>query len=480
MSRMKCLARLSSRIAGTALLTLAVATSPPAATINVPGDYPTIASGVAAAASGDTVLVAAGTYNEASAVTFTTTSVTLDTSGSVTLVPAAALGAGVLIQQQGAVIKGLNIARTTANNDWMRGIECGQDTSVTLQNCDISGPGNGVGVILFSGADLTAVGCRFHDFNPVATWAAAVYMQGGSGGFSDVTIANCLFDSGCTGWMKTYGSGADKVGAVTVTDTTFTTASARAALQFTATAQYDNSKDILFQDCTFQGKDGAYETAEFFYNSAGPRSFKMNRCVFKAYNSLRKVVWYDLPTPTTFENVVFAGGKHEQVLRIWGGPPSVTFRHCTIANDGVTTAEAAGGVASSTLIDGWDGGRTFQVRNCLLFSPTNYSAALQGDAGSSANRIYNIDYSIIDHATPSGAKVTLVTGANYSNVPTGFVNAAAHDYHLVGGSPAVNTGVNLGVLFDAEKNPRPVGPAPDMGGYESPFVPVTLSAFTTE
>lgn len=480
MSRMKCLAGLSSRIAGTTLLTLVVATSPPAATINVPADYPTIASGVAAAASGDTVLVDAGTYNEASAVTFTTTSVTLDTSGSVTLVPAAALGAGVLIQQQGAVIKGLKITRTTANNDWMRCVEAGTNTSVTLLNCEMSGPGNSVGVILFNGADLTAVNCRFYNFNPSATWAAAVYLQGNGGAFCDVTIANCLFDAGCAGWIKSYGGGPTRVGALTVTDSSFTTASARAPLQFANTAQYDSTKAFLFQDCTFMGKEGAYEEAEFFYSSPGPSSFTMSRCVFKAFNGLRKIMWYDLPTNTIFENVVFEGGKHEQILRIWGGPPNVTFRHCTIANDGVTTAEAAGGVASSTLIDGWDGGRTFQVRNCVLYSPTNYSAALQGDAGSSANRTYDVDYSIIDHATPSGAKVTLVTGANYSNVPAGFVSPAAHDYHLVGGSPAVNTGVNLGVLFDAEKNPRPVGPAPDMGGYESPFVPVTLSAFTTE
>jgi pectin methylesterase-like acyl-CoA thioesterase len=35
-----------------------------AATLNVPGSYPTIQSAVTAAASGDTIQVAAGTYNE--------------------------------------------------------------------------------------------------------------------------------------------------------------------------------------------------------------------------------------------------------------------------------------------------------------------------------------------------------------------------------------------------------------------------------
>jgi parallel beta-helix repeat protein len=42
-----------------------------------------------------------------------------------------------------------------------------------------------------------------------------------------------------------------------------------------------------------------------------------------------------------------------------------------------------------------------------------------------------------------------------------FVDRATHDYRLGTGSPAINTGVSLGLVF--------VGPAPDMGRFEKPL-----------
>jgi hypothetical protein len=48
-----------------------------------------------------------------------------------------------------------------------------------------------------------------------------------------------------------------------------------------------------------------------------------------------------------------------------------------------------------------------------------------------------------------------------------FVNVSADDYHLKAGSPAINIGTPLGdVTDDLEGNPRPVGPAYDVGAYE--------------
>jgi hypothetical protein len=48
-----------------------------------------------------------------------------------------------------------------------------------------------------------------------------------------------------------------------------------------------------------------------------------------------------------------------------------------------------------------------------------------------------------------------------------FVNASTDDYHLKAGSPAINMGTPLSdVTDDLEGNPRPVGPAYDVGAYE--------------
>jgi len=49
-----------------------------------------------------------------------------------------------------------------------------------------------------------------------------------------------------------------------------------------------------------------------------------------------------------------------------------------------------------------------------------------------------------------------------------FVNATAHDYHLVAGSAPIDTGADVTsvVSTDIEGNPRPIGTFPDIGAYE--------------
>jgi hypothetical protein len=46
-----------------------------------------------------------------------------------------------------------------------------------------------------------------------------------------------------------------------------------------------------------------------------------------------------------------------------------------------------------------------------------------------------------------------------------FVDFANGDFHLSGGSPCINTGVNV-VGYDIEGNPRPIGTSSDMGAFE--------------
>ncbi|MCB0035220.1 MAG: hypothetical protein KDE51_14410, partial [Anaerolineales bacterium] len=48
-----------------------------------------------------------------------------------------------------------------------------------------------------------------------------------------------------------------------------------------------------------------------------------------------------------------------------------------------------------------------------------------------------------------------------------FVDPAAGNYRLQAGSPAIDAAVDLGVPFDLDGRPRPLGNAPDMGAYES-------------
>jgi hypothetical protein len=60
-----------------------------------------------------------------------------------------------------------------------------------------------------------------------------------------------------------------------------------------------------------------------------------------------------------------------------------------------------------------------------------------------------------------------------------FVDLSNHDYHLLPESPAIDTGIDVGILTDLDGNSRPQGAGPDLGAFEYPagaptFVDVPL------
>ena len=456
----------------------------PAATINVPGDQPTIVDALGAANPSDEIVIQSGTYDEADLLYVWAPLTLRATNGLVTVhVPSnksavAQVPGGVT----GVVFDGIKFERLSADNDWMRSVEITGAASFT--NCTFTGPANGVGVILFSGGDATFDSCSFSNFNAAASWAAAIFMQNQGSSFSDVIVRNSTFDTGCNGWIKAFDNNTSwpKVGELTVSNCTFRAARHLQALKFrdggALAMQYDPTKALLFQDCTFEGTTN--EIAEFHYTSSTnrPTSLTFSRCEFKAYNSTRKMFWLDLPTVINFENCLFAGGQHQTIMTVWGGPPWVGFYSCTMINDGYSV-----GTPQSSFINGWDGGRTFPVMNCLFRCTNNYTAAFVGDAGSTTNRNYAVSCSVIDHPTPVGAKAQITAVTNYSNVSLApaFVNEASRDYHLLNGSPWVNGGIDIGHTLDLDGNARIQGGTPDMGAFETSFAPVapTVSVATS-
>jgi len=461
---------------------LAGATLASAAIINVPAGQPTIRAALDAANAGDEIVIQSGTYEETDLL-FIWTQLTLRAAnGPVTVHVPSDKGCVAQVDSfiTGVVFDGIKFERTSADYEWLQTVRLDRDSSSTFTNCTLTGSANGTGALLFYGSDATFDNCVFSNFNATAGWSAAIFLEGHDdySSYSDVIVRNCTFDTGCNGWIRTANFGnSPRVGGVTVTGCTFKAARYGQAMLFQgggsggALLNYNPAKGLLFQDSTFEGT--AYEVAEFHYTSGtAPSSLKFSRCEFKAYNSTRKMFWFDLPAPIVFEDCLFAGGQHETIMTVWGGPPSVNFYHCTMINDGITSATSASGTSQSSFINGWDGGRTFNIVNCLFRCTNNYTAGFVGDSGSvSPYRNYAISHSVIDHPTPVGAYAQITPGAGYTNtsLASAFVNAASRDYHLVNGSPWVNGGVDLGFLlypFDLAKNARNQGSAPDMGAYE--------------
>lgn len=65
-----------------------------------------------------------------------------------------------------------------------------------------------------------------------------------------------------------------------------------------------------------------------------------------------------------------------------------------------------------------------------------------------------------------GNKANMITGTQAVLAFPRFADAAAGNYRIVGGSPALDAGVEAGVTDDHAHKPRPVRAAPDIGAFE--------------
>lgn len=150
-----------------------------AATIHVPADQSTIQAGIDAAAAGDTVLVAAGTYTG-------TGNRNLD-FGGVDLVLLSEAG------PEATVIDGNSGTDGEANGFIFTGGETPAAVvyGFTIKNCwapTRTGYGHSGGGMFIAGASPTVIGCTFQDNSA----------NGGNGGGIIVTEASSLIITGCT------------------------------------------------------------------------------------------------------------------------------------------------------------------------------------------------------------------------------------------------------------------------------------------
>lgn len=169
------------------------------ATLPVPGTYPTIAAGLAAAVHGDTVVVACGTYVEHD-LTMTSGVVLRSEQGDPDCVTIDAAGAIRCLRAAG-----VNATTTIEGIEFTGGVGSGGGVSLgplargTLLRCrfrDNRTSGDGAGLVVTTGSSVLVRECEFVDNS--AREGAESDLQRGGGAWScqsSVRFEDCLFDT---------------------------------------------------------------------------------------------------------------------------------------------------------------------------------------------------------------------------------------------------------------------------------------------
>jgi hypothetical protein len=183
-------------------------------------------------------------------------------------------------------------------------------------------------------------------------------------------------------------------------------------------------------------------------------------------------------TPTNamiINNAIYGGSGSDRTSGIYLDNDVDAFIVFNTIDAGSGTTTETAGIHSS------NGASTNAYNNILCAGPSNHSYGIyeiRGSAMELKNNLFCDDLDTFyethaDNALPQSytdVSVINALGVEFANNVSGdpnFANFAAHDYHIVFPSDAVDAGRSVaGIVFDLDGNARARGQAPDIGAYE--------------
>ena len=451
---------MSSRLAF-AGLTIASATyllvpmTAEARTHRVPSDYRTIQAGIDAAAEGDTVLVAPGTYTGAA--------------------------------NKNLDFKGTNLVLRSEAGAEATVIDCeGDGTGLHLHSGET--PASSVeGLTITDGAGVIVV----DDVNPmqIDSYGGGIYFDGGVANLHDCVIrGNSLKDSldlgsSSGGGISIYERGGHtvKITNCVIADNTIEHFSGRGGgLQFSG---FQETSALILENSTIAGNRASLQAGGLFLTHA---------------TAARGILPYLVRACTISDNRVEQEGLHSEGAGLYYGG-SFSFRFDNVSFIGNFAGNEGGAISSGT---GNSGDNRYSFANCLFTANSATDGYGVGVIGRNSRTTEFINCTIAGNvggikderrgyyeltnciAWDNGEGSPLGTIWSdpivlYSNIQGGFegegnidadplfADAANGDYHLTEGSPCIDTGTADGApQTDFEGDDRPIGDGYDMGADE--------------
>ncbi len=411
-----------------------------ATTRGVPIPYPTIQEAIDAAETGDTVLVAPGTYtgpgNKNIEFTLNVITVMSEAGASTTVIDCLNEGRGFRIvggSGTGSIIDGFTI--TNGNEGDGGGIYCYSSYPI-IRNCILDGnntASSGGGIFCFGTSDTNTVeidDCIFK--NNHSNSGAGIYCTHAS-----PEITNCFIEGNS---VNLWGGGIHcHTSSPTITNCEIL---GNAASERGGGIYCDGNSLPRITDCTISGNSTLDDGGGI--SCSGNSNPNISSCFIAQNIALDNggAIWCYNSDPEITNCMIFENTADN----VGGGAflnsnsdPKIT--HCTITDN--SAGVNGGGICC-------DYGSSPIIKNCILWndSPQEFYI-ISGDP--------DVTYSDVQGGWPGEG--------NIDSDPL-FVDPGSDDYHLQRGSPCIDAGIDAGVYIDIDGDVRPWGEGFDMGADE--------------